>query len=117
MSKIEEGPMLSEEYIAEWRKWSRSIDKVNSEVKVERHKQDVKWNEQNHDPIWWMTILGEEFGESQKALLDATFGGKSWSEYRAELVQTAAVAVAAIQSFDRNGPPKPPKDKSKASSV
>jgi hypothetical protein len=55
-----------------------------------------------------MLILGEEVGEAQKAALEASWGGGStWGDYRAELVQVAAVALAAIESLDRNGPPLP----------
>lgn len=75
-------------------------------VRRERERQDAKWGEQNHEPFLWMTILGEEFGEACKAALEATFNGEKLpdaclSEYRVELVQTAAVAVAAIESLDR----------------
>ena len=62
----------------------------------ERKRQDAKWGEQSHSLPWWMLILGEEFGEAQKAILEGDHAG-----YRAELVQVAAVAIAAIESFDR----------------
>lgn len=75
-------------------------------VRRERERQDAKWGEQNHEPFLWMTVLGEEFGEACRAALEATFNGDKLrdaclSEYRVELVQTAAVAVAAIESLDR----------------
>lgn len=75
-------------------------------VIVERKLQDAKWGEQNHEPADWMLILGEEFGEVCKAALEAKFNGDKLpdaclSEYRMELVQTAAVAVAAIEALDR----------------
>ncbi len=47
-------------------------------------------------------ILGEEVGEANKAALEAKFGSKTLAEYREELVQVAAVAVAMIQCLDRN---------------
>lgn len=75
---------------------------------TERRRQDKRWGQQDHAPAFWMLILGEEFGEAQKAALEASWGGgASWADYRAELVQVAAVALAAIESFDRNGPPRP----------
>ncbi len=94
--------------------WFQDFERVSKQVKLERACQDNKWGQQNHDPVWWMSILGEEVGEAQKAVLESSFGDKSWREYRAELVQVAAVAVAAIQCLDRNGPPEKPADKNKA---
>lgn len=96
------------------KEWFADFERVSKQVKLERANQDMKWGQQNHDPVWWMSILGEEVGESQKAVLESSFGDKPWSEYREELVQVAAVAMAAIQCLDRNGPPEKPADKSKA---
>lgn len=66
------------------------------DVARERDRQDKKWGVQNHDDAWWYVILGEEFGEVGKAIYEG-----DPEAYRAELVQVAAVAVAAIESFDR----------------
>ena len=63
----------------------------------ERNKQDVKWGEQNHDIYKWLAILGEEVGEVNKAALE-----DQYDEVVDELVQIAAVAVAMIESLDRN---------------
>ena len=63
----------------------------------ERNKQDVKWGEQNHDIYKWLAILGEEVGEVNKAALE-----DQYDEVIDELVQVAAVAVAMIESLDRN---------------
>lgn len=80
---------------------------VLSEILEERERQDAKWGQQNHDPAWWMTILGEEFGEACEAALQAAFSedgpDRPWSDYREELVQISAVAVAAIECLDRSG--------------
>ena len=62
----------------------------------EREAQDKKWGIQNHAPHIWLVILGEEFGEASKATLEL-----DWPAYRAEMVQVAAVAVAAIEACDR----------------
>ena len=35
-------------------------------VNQERARQDKKWGEQNHEPMKWACILGEEFGELQR---------------------------------------------------
>jgi hypothetical protein len=64
----------------------------------ERERQDAKWGVQNHDPRYWLAILGEEFGEAAKAIVQHNGARK----LRAELVQVAAVAIAFIESLDRN---------------
>jgi NTP pyrophosphatase (non-canonical NTP hydrolase) len=78
------------------------LKKIFLEIEVEREKQDAKWGEQNHAPNDWCMILGEEVGEVNKAALEAKFGGKSLREYRQELIQTASVAIAMIECFDRH---------------
>jgi hypothetical protein len=74
---------------------------VLRDVIEEREKQDKKWGEQNHAPAVWQNILMEEVGAASKAVLDYVFGSGSVEDYRAEMVQVAAVAIAAIESFDR----------------
>lgn len=82
---------------------------IASLVVDERDKQDRKWGPQNHSPIEWMAILVEEVGEAQKEALEHHWAGTHYPvdefrllRLRAELVQVAAVAVAAIESLDRN---------------
>jgi NTP pyrophosphatase (non-canonical NTP hydrolase) len=80
-----------------------SMDSVLAEVVKERKRQDEKWGQQNHNPFAWLAILGEEFGEVAKATVEAHFVAEaSWAPYRKELLHVAAVAVAMIESFDRN---------------
>ena len=71
----------------------------------ERTRQDDKFGEQNHDPLKWLVILGEEYGEACQAILNQKLP-EPW-RYRSELVQCAAVALAAIESFDRRYLPPP----------
>ena len=81
------------------------------DIHAERHRQEEKWGQQDHSPERWYTILGEEVGEVGKAINEAYDnyrlkgkpGKQAWKDYRDELVQVAAVAVAAIESLDRNG--------------
>jgi NTP pyrophosphatase (non-canonical NTP hydrolase) len=73
-----------------------STYKVLQEVYVERTKQDNQWGEQNHHPIKWLAILGEEVGEANHAVLE-----HDRHNYREELIQVAAVAAAMVESFDR----------------
>lgn len=78
-------------------------------VTDERGNQLQKWGVQNHAPIEWMAILAEEVGEAAKEALEHHWAGKHYppdpdrlKRLRAELVQVAAVAVAMIESLDRN---------------
>lgn len=79
--------------------------KVFDEVKAERERQDKKFgiaNSRNHAPYEWLMILSEEVGEANQAALEVHFGNKhaSLNEYRKELIQVAAVAIAAIEDLD-----------------
>ena len=79
------------------------------DVIAERKRQDAKWGEQNHDPFLYFTILGEEYGETCKAALEARFGLPTMdgieavrlAHLREEAVQTAAVALAIVECIDR----------------
>lgn len=92
-------------YAAEFLKRRRA--NAVTDVIAERIRQDKKWGEQNHDPYLYLTILGEEFGETCKAALEARFRKDpvekaNWSqELRKEAVQTAAVALAIVECLDR----------------
>lgn len=88
--------------------------KVLDEVFREREKQDTKWGQQNWSGPEYLMILGEEVGEANKAYLEQYFPLKGpqpdksvvvpdYSEYRNELIQIAAVAVAMVECLDRNG--------------
>jgi hypothetical protein len=67
------------------------------EVLEERVRQEAKWGQQNHDPFLYLTILGEEYGETCKAALEDML----LCHLREEAVQTAAVALAIVECLDR----------------
>lgn len=67
-----------------------------SNILYERKRQDDKWGEQNHRPLYWLAVLGGEFGEACKAQIEGNL-----LRYRNEMVHVAAVALAAVESFDR----------------
>ena len=75
-----------------------STQSVIKEVRQERSYQDAKWGEQNHTPHYWLCVLMEELGEAAKATIADTANDYN---YRHELLHVAAVAVAAIESWDR----------------
>lgn len=72
------------------------------EISSERDRQDDKWGGvpgvQRRDDHTYAAVLGEEFGECCKAWLERDTRG-----LRAELIQTAAVAVAWIEELDNGG--------------
>lgn len=75
---------------------------VLAEVGDERDRQEAIWGEQNHDPFTYLAIATEELGEAAQAALKARYeGGRTWADYREELIQAAAVAVAAVECLDR----------------
>jgi len=74
---------------------------VLAEVAAERVRQDAKWGVQNHKPPEWLSILGEEFGEVCRAVCERLYAIGLNPEYRLELIQTAAVAVAMVECYDR----------------
>lgn len=87
---------------------------ILGQVAVERDAQDKKWGKQDHGNSYWLAILGEEFGEVAREiceqgvtmLMKASPDSKEMKRnavafMRKELIQVAAVAVAWIESIDR----------------
>ena len=81
-------------------------------VTDERERQIQKWGVQDHPIADWFLILGEEVGEAQREACEHVFRLRFPEHYpddperlqrlRTELVQVAAVAVAIVESLDRN---------------
>lgn len=67
-------------------------------VITERQRQDKKWGQQNHDPLNWEPILHEETGEASQEVCRITWDHASTDHWLSEMVQVAAVAVAAVES-------------------
>lgn len=76
---------------------NEEMESVLDEIRAERSRQDHKWGQQNHHPIAWMAILGEEKGECDRAVLE-----NDYDHLEQELVQVAAVAVAALECVRRH---------------
>lgn len=71
---------------------------VLQDVVRERSRQDELFGERNDwAPERWLTILMEEIGEVSTAILE-----NQWKDYDTELIQVAAVAVAALENFRRS---------------
>jgi NTP pyrophosphatase (non-canonical NTP hydrolase) len=73
------------------------VSKLGLEVELERIAQLHKWGPQDHSHDKWFTILGEEVGEIARAILE-----QDDKNLRDELIQSAAVIFAWIQSMDQN---------------
>lgn len=96
------------------------MENILNEIRQERKAQNEKWGEQNHNPVEWIAIIGEEFGEASTEAVDFHFAnpvknykGEKVSpstgiqinllqDYRKGLIQLSAVIVQAIESLDRN---------------
>ena len=67
-------------------------------ILAERARQDAKWgvaSERNQTKRQWLTILMEEVGEVAEAILESDD-----ENYPVELVQVAAVCVAALEDLE-----------------
>ena len=80
------------------------MDRAIQSVIEERGRQNEKWGEQRHNWVEWIAILGEEFGESSQAAVEAHWSGgetpRKERHLREEMVQVAAVAVQIIEHLD-----------------
>jgi len=78
-------------------------EEIFEAINAERDRQDAKFGEQNHRMDMWMCIIGEEYGEAQECVvrLLGGEGGKTWSDFEKEMIQTIAVSVSALESYYR----------------
>jgi hypothetical protein len=77
---------------------------VMDDVSDELGRQLQKWGTQNHQPIYWLGILGEEYGEAAKWIIEwgvCRPGTETVPMLYLELVQIAAVAIAAAECLNR----------------
>lgn len=76
---------------------------IASEVCAELARATVKFPTWPTDPLHALAVLGEEFGELNKAMLQLTYEPHKTSaaEVRSEAIQTAAMALRLAMSLDR----------------
>lgn len=67
----------------------------------ERGRQDSKFGVQNLTPEVWLVVLVEKLGAVAQEVLNMRRVNPDYTNYRTELIQVAAVAVAAIECLDR----------------
>ena len=76
--------------------------KVLSEITEELINAVVKFPEYPTDPLHALAILGEEYGELNKAVLQSTYEPHKTNleEVKMEAIQTAAMAIRFILSLE-----------------
>lgn len=79
-------------------------EKIFQDIKTERDRQDEKWGEQNHHPLMWFSIIGEEYGEMCKAFNEYSFDNdvNLLEDMQKEAVQVAACCVAMLECLERH---------------
>lgn len=87
-----------------WRVWRPvEIDLVFDQIRQERARQDRQWGGDDHDdehnPGDWLNFIDEHRARARKAVMSRA--NRSDEEYRKQLVEIAALAVAATQAYDR----------------
>lgn len=77
---------------------------VYDEVKTEIDYQEKKWGHLVDDTIntpWmWVSYIAA-YATKWMVGSFAPLGGKTADDFRAKMIKTAAIAVAAVESFDR----------------
>ena len=75
------------------------IDKINAELA----RATTKFPTWPTDPLHALAVLGEEYGELTKAMLQLTYEPHKTTpeEVRVEAIQTAAMALRLAMSLDR----------------
>ena len=76
--------------------WVRGQSRALTDVLSERHRQDLKWGGPEHDdehvPTEWKKFIEARLGYGLNVRL---------KPYRQRMVEIAALAIAALESFDR----------------
>lgn len=70
--------------------------KVIIDTMKERERQHELWGEQNLEKEKWIALIVEEIGEVARACND-----KDDENYREEMIQVAALAIQAVECYDR----------------
>lgn len=80
-----------------------AVDVLMTEVLAELKRATTKFPRWPTDPLHALAVLGEEYGELNKAMLQLTYEPHKTSleEVRMEAIQTAAMALRLAKSLDR----------------
>lgn len=78
-----------------------ALSAIFAEIIDERIAQDQQWggpeHDDEHNPIDWLNFVNDRLGD----VSPFDYSPEALAHYRRRLVQTAALAVAALQSLDR----------------
>lgn len=75
------------------------MEKIITEILTELKKAKEKYPEWPTDKIHQVAIMAEEAGESVRAALNHIYHNESISEYRTELLQTAAMCIRCLENI------------------
>lgn len=75
------------------------MEKIFEEIREERERQDAKWGGPSHDD----THALEEWGNFIQDHLDKALEAPSAEQERYQLIRIAALAVAAVETYNRCG--------------
>jgi NTP pyrophosphatase (non-canonical NTP hydrolase) len=79
---------------------SNTQQQVLQAIARERDRQDAKWGPARQQPdLLWLAVLNEEQGEVAKEVVEASAGKGYLPALRRELIQTAAVCVAWLETL------------------
>ncbi len=91
--------------------WSGSAEQrvIAEQIIAERHAQDEQWGGETHDDGHaerdWLDFIRDHEKRARKAAHrlnnDAGFVGVHADEYRKQMIEIAALAMAAVESHDR----------------
>jgi hypothetical protein len=78
------------------------FNEINQELKAELNKATTKYPQWPTDPLHAIAVLGEEFGELTKSVLQWTYEPHktSMEELRMEAIQTAAMSMRFLLSLE-----------------
>ena len=81
------------------------MDYFLKKTRKERNRQDEKFGEQNHHPLLWFSIIGEEFGEMCKAFNEYNLDSdpNHLDDMQREAIQVAACCIAMLECLERQG--------------
>jgi hypothetical protein len=81
----------------------KTESQIISEVSAEVARATAKFPTWPTDPLHAFAVVGEEFGEAQKEVLQLTYEPhkSSLEALRKEAIQLAAMSIRFLMSFDR----------------
>ena len=77
---------------------------IYAEIQAEVNRAKTLHENKDYAPTDWIAVLIEEVGEIGREINNSKESGDPLNRnYRTELIQVAAVAIRAVQDYDRSG--------------